>query len=145
PSSVSDETPMQIIYSGPESALYSIELLFLKMITTARERIYISTPYFIPSEGTMSALKAAIQSGVDVRIMFPAQFDHPIVGHASMTYLGDLIENGARVFMYDKKAFSHNKAVVCDGRSFTLGTANFDVRSFFFNYEVNAVVYDEYF
>lgn len=144
-SEVSNRLPMQICYSGPESALYSIELMYLKMISTAKERIYISTPYFVPSDGTLSALKAAIISGVDVRIMFPAQYDHPIVQHASMTYLGDIIECGARVFMYDKKAFTHNKAMVCDGRIFTQGTANFDVRSFFFNYEVNALVYDEYY
>lgn len=144
PTSVTSEVPIQICYSGPESAFYSIELMFLKMIATAKERIFISTPYFIPSEGTASALKTAIKSGVDVRIMFPAQYDHPFVGHASMTYLGELLESGARVFMYDKTSFTHNKAVVCDGRSFTLGTANFDVRSFFFNYEVNAILYDEY-
>ena len=144
-SNVTNRLPMQICYSGPTSALYSIELMYLKMISSARERIYISTPYFVPSEGTMSALNAAIKSGVDVRIMFPAKYDHPIVQHASMTYLGDLIECGARVFMYNKKAFNHSKAMVCDGRHFTLGTANFDVRSFFFNYEVNAVVYDEYY
>ena len=145
PSKITNELPMQICYSGPESALYSIELLYLKMIATARERIFISTPYFIPSEATMSALKAAIVSGIDVRIMFPAQYDHFMVGHASMTYLGELIEIGARVFLYRDDAFTHNKAMVCDGRSFTMGTANFDVRSFFFNYEVNAVVYDEYY
>lgn len=145
PSDVTRPLPMQICYSGPESPLYAIELMLLKMISTAKERIYISSPYFIPSDGTMSALKAAAVSGLDVRIMFPAQYDHPMVGHASMTYLGELLECGARLFLYDAKAFSHNKCVVADGRTFTLGTANFDVRSFFFNYEVNAVVYDEYY
>ncbi len=136
--------PMQLAYSGPESALYTIELLYIKMISSAKERIYISSPYFIPSEGTMTALKAAVMSGVEVRIMFPAQYDHPYVGHASMTYLGELLECGARVFLYDKTSFAHNKAMVCDGKMFTMGTANLDVRSFFFNYECNAVVYDEY-
>ena len=144
-STVTNRLPMQICYSGPASALYSIELMYLKMISTAKERIYISTPYFVPSEGTLSALKAAIISGVDVRVMFPAQYDHPIVQHASMTYLGELIECGARIFLYNKKAFNHSKAMVCDGRIFTTGTANFDVRSFFFNYEVNTIVYDEYY
>ncbi len=142
---VTNYLPMQLAYSGPESPLYTIELLFIKMISSAKERIYISSPYFIPSEGTMSALKAAVISGVDVRIMFPEQYDHPYVGHASMTYIGELLECGARVFLYDKKSFAHNKAIVCDGKMFTLGTANFDVRSFFFNYECNAVVYDEYY
>lgn len=142
---VTDFLPMQICYSGPESSLYSLELLYLKMIANAKERIYIFTPYFVPSDGTMSALKAAIMSGVDVRVMFPAQYDHPIVQHASMTYLGDLLEVGGHVYLYDKESFAHTKAMVVDGRSFTTGTTNFDVRSFFLNYEVNAVVYDEYY
>lgn len=141
---VEDYLPMQLAYSGPESPLYSIELLFIRMISEAKERIFISTPYFIPSEGTLSVLKAAIMSGIDVRIMFPAQYDHPIVGHASMTYLGEMLELGARVYLYNKKAFAHNKAMVVDGKMFTIGTANFDVRSFFFNYECNGVIYDEY-
>ena len=145
PTQITKKLPMQICYSGPESAFYSIELMYIKMITTAKERIFISTPYFIPSEGTASALKAAIKSGVDVQIMFPAQYDHPMVGHASMTYLAEMVESGARVFLYDKKSFTHNKAMICDGRSFTIGTANFDVRSFFFNYEVNTLIYDEYY
>ncbi len=141
---ITEYLPMQLAYSGPESPLYSIELLFIKMISFAKERIYISTPYFIPSEGTLSALKTAILSGVDVRIIFPARYDHPVVGHASMTYLGEILELGGRVYLYNREKFAHNKAMVVDGKMFTMGTANFDVRSFFLNYECNAVVYDEY-
>lgn len=136
---------IQLAYSGPQSPVYSIELMMIKMIGVAKERIFISSPYFTPSEAAMNALKNAILAGVDVRIMFPAQYDHPVVGHASMTYLGELVELGARVFLYDKEAFAHNKAVVVDGKLFTVGTANFDIRSFALNYEVNALVYDEYY
>lgn len=142
-SEVQEYLPMQLAYSGPESPLYSIELLFIKMMSLAKERILISTPYFIPSEGTMSQLKAALMAGVDVRIMYPAQYDHPIVGHASMTYLGELLELGAKIYLYNKESFAHNKALVVDGKIFTVGTANFDVRSFFFNYECNGIIYDE--
>lgn len=144
-SDVSSYLPMQLMYSGPESAYYTIEQAFTKMIFSAKERVYLSTPYFIPSEATMAALRIAILSGVDVRIMFPAKTDHAVVGYASMSYLGELLEYGARVFLYDKNSFAHNKALVVDGKIFSVGTANFDVRSFFFNYEVCALVYDEYF
>ena len=143
-SEVTNYLPMQLMYSGPESAYYTIEQAYTKMIIGAKERIYLSTPYFIPSEATLAALKIAILSGVDVRIVFPEQTDHAMVGHASMSYIGEMLEYGARVFLYDKKSFTHNKALVIDGKVFSVGTANFDVRSFFFNYEVCALVYDEY-
>lgn len=142
---VNEYLPLQLIYSGPESPFNTIEQAFTKMITSAKERIYISTPYFIPSASTMGALKIAILSGIDVRIMFPEQADHPIVTYASLSYLSELLEMGAKVYLYDVKSFAHNKAMVIDGKMFTVGTANFDVRSFFFNYEVNAIVYNEYF
>lgn len=140
---VTNYLPMQLIYNGPGSPYSTIEQLFLKMITSAKEKIYISTPYFIPSDSLMQALKMAILSGIDVKIVFPEQYDHPPVGHASMTYIKELLDVGGEFYFYDKTAFYHNKAIVVDTNICTLGTANFDVRSLYYNYEVNAVIYDE--
>ncbi|NLC66016.1 MAG: cardiolipin synthase [Clostridium sp.] len=134
--------PMQIVYNGPASEHSTIEQLFLKLITSAKKTIHISSPYFIPSASLSNALIIAIQSGIEVKILFPEQYDHPPVGHASMTYIKELLDVGAKFYYYDKNAFSHNKAIVIDSKMFTLGTANFDVRSFFYNYEVNAIIYD---
>ncbi len=140
---VENYLPMQLVYNGPGTPYSTIEQLFLKMITSAKEKIYISSPYFIPSESLMQALKVAVLSGVDVKIVFPEQYDHPPVGHASMTYIKELLDVGAEFYFYDKTAFYHNKAIVVDTMVSTLGTANFDVRSLYYNYEVNTVIYDE--
>ncbi len=140
---VKNYLPMQLVYNGPGTPYSTIEQLFLKMITSAKEKIYISSPYFIPSESLMQALKVAVLSGVDVKIVFPEQYDHPPVGHASMTYIKELLDVGAEFYFYDKTAFYHNKAIVVDTMVSTLGTANFDVRSLYYNYEVNTVIYDE--
>jgi len=135
--------PMQLVYNGPASPYSTIEQLFLKMITSAKEKIYISSPYFIPSESLLAALKVAVLSGIDVKIVFPEQYDHPPVGHASMTYIKELLDVGAEFYFYDKTSFYHNKAMVVDTKICTLGTSNFDVRSLYYNYEVNAIIYDE--
>ena len=135
--------PMQLVYNGPGSPYSTIEQLFLKMITSAKEKIYISSPYFIPSESLLAALKVAVLSGIDVKIVFPEQYDHPPVGHASMTYIKELLDVGAEFYFYDKTSFYHNKAMVIDTNICTLGTSNFDVRSLYYNYEVNAIIYDE--
>lgn len=140
---VSKYLPMQLVYNGPGSPYSTIEQLFLKMITSAKEKIYISSPYFIPSESLLAALKVAVLSGIDVKIVFPEQYDHPPVGHASMTYIKELLDIGAEFYFYDKTSFYHNKAMVIDTNICTLGTSNFDVRSLYYNYEINAIIYDE--
>lgn len=140
---VTDYLPMQLVYNGPGSPYSTVEQLFLKMISSAKEKIYISSPYFIPSDSLMQSLKVAVLSGIDVKIVFPEQYDHPPVGHASMTYIKELLDVGVEFYFYDKTAFYHNKAMVVDTNISTLGTANFDVRSLYYNYEVNAVIYDE--
>lgn len=140
---ITNYLPMQLVYNGPGSPYSTIEQLFLKMITSAKEKIYISSPYFIPSESLLVALKVAVLSGIDVKIVFPEQYDHPPVGHASMTYIKELLDIGAEFYFYDKTSFYHNKAMVVDTKICTLGTANFDVRSLYYNYEVNAIIYDE--
>lgn len=142
-STVTNYLPMQLIYNGPGSPYSTVEQLFLKMISSAKEKIFISSPYFIPSDSLMQALKVAVLSGIDVKIVFPEQYDHPPVGHASMTYIKELLDVGVEFYFYDKTAFYHNKAMVVDTNICTLGTANFDVRSLYYNYEVNAVIYDE--
>lgn len=140
---ITNYLPMQLVYNGPGSPYSTIEQLVLKMITSAKEKIYISSPYFIPSESLLVALKVAVLSGIDVKIVFPEQYDHPPVGHASMTYIKELLDVGAEFYFYDKTSFYHNKAMVVDTKICTLGTANFDVRSLYYNYEVNAIIYDE--
>ena len=136
-------TIMQLVQSGPDSEYPSIMQCVLKMISMAQKTIWITTPYFIPTESLQEALKVAALGGVEIRILFPGRFDHYIVYQASQTYLRELIKYGAKVYFYDKKAFVHSKVITIDGEICSVGTANMDIRSYMLNYEVNTVIYDE--
>ena len=134
------EEAVQIITSGPDSKWQNIRNVYLKMISKARKNIYIQTPYFIPDETVMSAIRIAALSGVDVRVMIPCKPDHPFVYWATYSYIGDLLDAGAKCYTYDN-GFLHAKGMVVDGVVSCYGTANMDIRSFKLNFEVSAVVY----
>lgn len=134
------EAAVQIIASGPDSKWQNIRNVYLKMISKARKNIYIQTPYFIPDETILNAIRIAAMSGVDVRVMVPCKPDHPFVYWATYSYIGDLLEAGAKCYTYDN-GFLHAKGMVVDGVVSCYGTANMDIRSFCLNFEVNAVVY----
>ena len=134
------EEAVQIISSGPDSKWQNIRNVYLKMISKARKSIYIQTPYFIPDESVMDAICIAAMSGVDVRVMIPCKPDHPFVYWATYSYIGDLLEAGAKCYTYDN-GFLHAKGMVVDGLVSCYGTANMDIRSFKLNFEVNAVIY----
>lgn len=132
--------PVQIISSGPDSSSQEIRDNYLRLIHMARRNIYIQTPYFIPDDDIRDALLIAAKSGIDVRIMIPCKPDHPFVYWATYSYLGEMIEAGARCYTYDN-GFLHAKCMCIDGLVTCMGTANMDIRSFSLNFEVNAVVY----
>lgn len=133
---------VQIVMSGPDSVKEQIKRSMMRMITFAGEKIYLQTPYFVPDRAMLESLKMAAQSGVDVKIMIPCMPDHPFVYWANYSYCGELIKSGARVFRYEN-GFLHAKTLVVDGEVSTVGSANFDVRSFRLNFEANAFVYDK--
>ncbi|ELC8346006.1 cardiolipin synthase [Clostridium perfringens] len=134
---------MQLVKSGPDSTFPAIMQSILKMIMTARENIYITTPYFVPPSSIIEALRIASLSGVDVKIIFPEKLDHFMVNKASKSYLAELMDCGIEVYFYDKSSFIHSKTMTIDGKICTLGTANMDIRSFELNYEINTVIYDK--
>lgn len=131
----------QIVSSGPDSKEAEIKSLFLKMIYEAEKSIYIQTPYFIPDQSMLEALKLAAHSGVDVKIMIPDRGDHPFVYAANNSFVGELLDAGARCFRYTK-GFLHSKTICIDSRVLSIGTTNMDVRSFKLNFEINAFIYD---
>jgi cardiolipin synthase len=135
-------TGIQIVSSGPESQRTEIKQGFLKMISSAKKNIYIQTPYFVPDASIIESLKNAIFSGVDVRIMIPNKPDHMFVYWATYSYIGILLEAGAKVYIYDK-GFLHAKNICVDGEVASVGSANFDIRSFRLSFETNAFIYDE--
>ena len=132
--------PVQIISSGPDSHSQEIRNNYLRLIHMARKNIYIQTPYFIPDDDIRDALEIAAKSGIDVRIMIPCKPDHPFVYWATYSYLGEMIEAGARCYTYDN-GFLHAKCMCVDGLVTCMGTDNMDIRSFSLNFEVNAVIY----
>lgn len=131
---------MQIVSSGPDSEWEQIKHGYLKMILSAKEYVYIQTPYFIPDDSLLDALRVAVLSGVDVRIMIPNKPDHPFVYWATFSNIGDMLKAGAKIYVY-QKGFLHAKTIVVDGKIASVGTANIDVRSFRLNFEVNAFLY----
>lgn len=132
--------PVQIISSGPDSKSKIIRNNYLCLIHMAKKSIYIQTPYFIPDKEMLKELKIAVKSGIDVRIMIPCKPDHPFVYWATYSYIGDMIEAGARCYTYDA-GFLHAKCLCVDGLAACIGTANMDIRSFKLNFEVNAIIY----
>lgn len=135
------KTALQIVSSGPDSEWEQIKNGIIKMIYSAKERIDIQTPYFVPDDSLMHALKIAALSGVEIRIMIPGKPDHIFVYWATYAYIGELLKVGVRCFIYDH-GFIHAKMMVVDGKIASVGTANFDVRSFKLNFEVNAFAFD---
>ncbi|MBT9281630.1 MAG: cardiolipin synthase [Hydrogenibacillus schlegelii] len=134
-------TAMQLIASGPDSPFPSIEHATLAMIGAAGRRLWIATPYLVPDEAVLMALKSAAIAGVDVRILLPSFPDHRLVFYASMSYVAELLAAGVRIYRY-RKGFLHAKVVLADDVVASVGTANLDSRSFELNFEANFYLYD---
>jgi cardiolipin synthase A/B len=131
---------VQMIAGGPDSEWEVIKHLFFSMITSAKKSIWIASPYFIPDEDILTALKVAALSGVDVRLLVPGRPDKRIVFYASRSYFPELLEAGVKIYEY-KKGFLHSKIIIVDNEVASIGTANMDMRSFHLNFEVNAFLY----
>ena len=133
---------VQITASGPDSQWEAIMQVYYYTIATAEKSVYITSPYFIPNESILTALKTAALSGVDVKLLLPAVPDHRIVYWAAMSYLEELLEAGAEVYFYHN-GFIHAKVLTVDEIVSSIGSANMDQRSFNLNFEVNAYIYDK--
>jgi cardiolipin synthase len=135
-------SPLQIIASGPDSQWEAIRQLYFFMILSARQAVYIQSPFFILDDSTAEALKAAALSGVAVNVMIAArnQPNHP-ADWAANTYAEAMSRAGVRIYHY-QKGYLHAKTLSIDGEVCSIGSANMDIRSFSINYELNAVSYD---
>lgn len=132
---------VQITASGPDSQWEAIMQVYYYTMATAEKSVYITSPYFIPNESILTALKTAALSGVDVKLILPAKPDHKLVFWAAMSYLEELLESGVEIYFYHK-GFIHSKVLTVDGIVASIGSANMDQRSFSLNFEVNAFIYD---
>lgn len=135
-------TAVQVVTSGPDSDWATIRQAYFAAINKAKDHIYISTPYFIPGDALLTALKVAAMSGIDVRIMLPSRSDTKIVYWASRSYIEELLEAKIKVYLFND-GFNHSKIITIDNHYSAIGTANMDNRSFEDNFEVTAMIYDK--
>ncbi|MDZ4809414.1 MAG: cardiolipin synthase [Bacteroidota bacterium] len=133
---------VQITASGPDSIQPSVLYSILQAIYLAKKEILIATPYFIPGDSILDALSVAALSGLSVKLLVPGISDSKIVNAASKSNYNDLLKAGVEIYLY-QKGFIHAKTMVTDGMFSMIGTANMDNRSFFLNFEVNALIYDK--
>ncbi|MBE6259034.1 MAG: cardiolipin synthase [Prevotella sp.] len=132
----------QVVTSGPVTPYPEIMQGFVRVILGARRYLYLETPYFMPNDSILFALKTAALAGVDVRVLCPMYSDARFVEWASRSYLREVVEAGVQVSLY-KAGFLHSKLMVCDDSITTCGSTNLDFRSFENNFEANIFFYDE--
>ena len=133
---------LQVVTSSPVVPYPEIMQGFVRTILAAKHYVYIETPYFLPTESVLFALKTAAMAGVDVRIMVPRKNDSWFVDWAGRSYLREAAEAGVRVLLYEA-GFLHSKMLVCDDSISTCGSTNVDFRSFENNFEANVFFYGE--
>jgi cardiolipin synthase len=133
------EANVLVMPTGPADELESAALMYTQAINTAKERIWIASPYFVPDEGVVHALQLAALRGVDVRLLIPDKSDNRLVDLAAASFFDDLANVGAKFYRY-KDGFLHEKTMIVDDLAACVGTANFDNRSFRLNFEITAII-----
>lgn len=133
-----------IIPTGPADPADSWQLVVAEAANTSRTKLWITSPYFVPDEGVLTALQAAAIRGVDVRILIPERADHLLVWLSAFTYFDQAIPFGVKIFRY-QAGFLHQKVMLIDSRLAAVGTANLDNRSFRLNFEITGFATDRKF
>jgi cardiolipin synthase len=133
-----------VIPSGPADDLETCGLFFVHAIHSARRRVWIASPYFVPNSKVVAALQIAALRGVDVRILLPEKADHVLVWLSSFSYYNETEPFGVRLFRF-QPGFLHQKAMLVDDDIAAVGTANLDNRSFRLNFEITLMIVDEEF
>lgn len=135
------DVPVLIIPSGPADRFETASLMMQHALNSATKQIWIASPYFVPDEGTMAALKLAALRGVDVRILIPERTDNLLVSLAAYAFVGPLLDAGIKIYRY-QQGFLHAKSFVLDDQIIAVGTVNLDNRSFRLNFEITALLAD---
>ena len=133
---------VQIVTSSPISPWPDIMQGYVRILLQARKYVYMETPYFLPTEPVLFAMRTAALAGVDIRLMLPRHADAKLVEWASRSYVMEAIEAGVKVYLYTA-GFNHSKLLVSDDDLCTIGSTNIDFRSFENNFEANAFFFDE--
>lgn len=140
PYTAPDNAGVQLITSGPTSEWSNVAMLMLKAIGNAKKRVFIQTPYFLPTESLLRSLQAAALSRVDVRVMIPRRSDSDILTYASYSYIMECLRAGIKIYLYDG-GMLHSKTMMIDDHFSAIGSANIDFRSFEHNFEATMFIY----
>jgi len=135
------DSAARVVTSGPDADLRKIEIAVLEAIATARRHIRLATPYFLPGELVVNALSLAVLRGIEVDVVVPGRSDHRFVDFAMRAHVDPLLDAGVRIWL-DDPPFDHSKLLVVDGAWCFVGSANWDMRSFRLNFELNVEIYD---
>lgn len=137
-------TPVLLLPTGPADTLPACSLSLMHLIASARKRLWLTTPYFVPDLDVVSMLKVAALRGVDVRVMIPDRPDHTIVWLAGFAYADEVMRADVKIYRY-MEGFMHHKVMLVDDEVSAIGTVNFDNRSLHLNFENTVLVMDETF
>jgi cardiolipin synthase len=140
PRPVDGSYPVQVIESGPDRDIKGIREIYFAAILKARKRVWIASPYFVPDNGLRDALRLAGRLGVDVRFLGQNHPDKWLAQFAARYHWSQVLPSGIKVYQYTK-GMMHSKVVMVDGIWASVGTANFDNRSLYLNFEVNTLIY----
>ncbi|MGN1252565.1 MAG: cardiolipin synthase [Muribaculaceae bacterium] len=138
------EAGAQLVTSGPMSSWSNDELIYQRAIASAQKRIFIQTPYFLPTDGLLKALQTAALARVDVRIILPQRSDSRMLDYASFSYIAECLRSGIKIYLYEP-GMMHAKTMIIDDEVSAVGSTNFDFRSFEHNFEGNMFVYSRQF
>jgi len=140
PPILSGDVHAQVLPSGPNFPVENYQRLVVAVLYSARERVVITTPYFIPDEPFLQAMQVVAQRGVEINLIVPRKTDHPLVDMASHAYFEELLQAGVKIFAYEA-GLLHAKTMSVDDSIVFIGSSNFDIRSFSLNFEVNLLLY----
>jgi len=137
------KTIVQVVPSSPHGNWDTMAQLYFEMIASADTSLYITTPYVIPDEALMMALRTAAMGGTDVKLLIPSKPDRWVSYWATRSYLEEMLLSGIKVYGYDPTRFIHAKVILVDEVLASIGSANLDQRSMNINFELNAMIYNQ--
>ena len=138
---INNDCIAQVVTGSPVAQWPDMMQGYVRVLLEAQQYVYIATPYFLPTEPILFAMRTAALAGVDVRLMLPRHSDSRLLEWASISYVMETLEAGVKVLLYTA-GFNHSKLLVCDDSLCTCGSANVDFRSFENNFEANIFFYD---
>ena len=138
------EAAVQIVPSGPGQTDDGLLQMLLATVNAAREELVLTTPYFVPDDSLLRAIRGAAARGVEVSMIVPEKVDSLLTKYASRSFYDELMDSGVKIFLF-RGGLLHTKSITADRRISMFGTVNLDMRSLWINYEVAAFVYGEAF